>query len=175
MEERYLVKIENSEYEIVVRPDGDNYIATIDGVAKQISLTDLSEISRGSGDVHALIDNQSHQVSMRRDNGSWHVFVAGKEYNTSVANYQLAQLKNRLGVKDVKSMARILKSPMPGLVLEVNVSVGDTVKAGETLLVLEAMKMENPIKSTGDGEVSKIHVSAKDSVEKGMTLIEFAD
>ncbi len=172
MEERFLVQIENAEYDIVVRHDGEAYVATVNGVPQNITLSD----SRSEdGNVHALIGSRSHQVNLTRNNGSWNVFVSGKEYQAKVANYRLAQLKTRLGVKETKSMSRVLKSPMPGLVLQVNVAQGDTVEQGDTLLVLEAMKMENPIKSSGAGVVSKVHVAPKDSVEKGAALIEFAD
>jgi biotin carboxyl carrier protein len=66
-----------------------------------------------------------------------------------------------------------LKAPMPGLVLRMNVKVGDTVKKGDALLVLEAMKMENVIKAAGDGVVKKITATEKTAVEKGAVLIEF--
>ncbi|MFN5208229.1 MAG: acetyl-CoA carboxylase biotin carboxyl carrier protein subunit, partial [Bacteroidota bacterium] len=67
-----------------------------------------------------------------------------------------------------------LKAPMPGLVLEVRVKVGDTVKKGDPLLVLEAMKMENILKSPADGIIQKVHVQKSAAVEKNQTLINFA-
>ncbi|MDO5088211.1 MAG: biotin/lipoyl-containing protein [Leptotrichiaceae bacterium] len=67
-----------------------------------------------------------------------------------------------------------VEAPMQGLVLNVDVSVGQKVKAGETLLVLEAMKMENPIVAPVDGTVSGISVAKGDTVETGNTLITIA-
>ena len=67
----------------------------------------------------------------------------------------------------------IIKSPMPGLVLKINKSAGDEVIAGETLLVLEAMKMENQIKSPVNGRIHTINVQEGAAVEKGSTLIVF--
>lgn len=67
-----------------------------------------------------------------------------------------------------------VEAPMQGLVLNVDVSVGQKVKAGETLLVLEAMKMENPIVAPVDGTVSSISVAKGDTVETGNTLITIA-
>ena len=66
-----------------------------------------------------------------------------------------------------------VKSPMPGTILGVKVSVGDTVKVGDELLVLESMKMENMINSPIDGTISKILISEGDSVQHGQELIIF--
>jgi acetyl/propionyl-CoA carboxylase alpha subunit len=66
-----------------------------------------------------------------------------------------------------------IKAPMPGLILEINAQQGDVVSPGDTLLVLEAMKMENVIKASGEGTVKSVRVSKGQSVEKGQVLIEF--
>lgn len=60
----------------------------------------------------------------------------------------------------------VINAPLPGVVLEIKVKVGDTVKKGQTLIVLEAMKMENNIAAPSDGTISKI------SVEKGASVLE---
>lgn len=64
-----------------------------------------------------------------------------------------------------------IKSPLPGVILEVKVKEGDTVKRGQTLLVLEAMKMENDIKADRDGKVKEIKVSKGESILEGTDLI----
>jgi biotin carboxyl carrier protein len=66
-----------------------------------------------------------------------------------------------------------IKAPMPGLIVGVMVNLGEAVKSGDTLLVLEAMKMENVIKAPGEGTVKKILAGKGDRVEKGHPLIEF--
>ncbi len=70
------------------------------------------------------------------------------------------------GIKDIKA-------PMPGLILDLKVKVGDEVKKGDVVLILEAMKMENIIKAAGDGIVKSVKVNLKDSVEKNQVLIQF--
>lgn len=65
----------------------------------------------------------------------------------------------------------VIKSPLPGVILEINVKVGDTVKSGTKLLVLEAMKMENTIASDNDGKVLEIKVNKGDSVLEGAELL----
>ena len=66
-----------------------------------------------------------------------------------------------------------LKAPMPGMIGSVNVQPGDMVKKGDSLLILEAMKMENIIKATGEGTVKMIRIAKGDRVEKNQVLIEF--
>lgn len=64
-----------------------------------------------------------------------------------------------------------VNSPMPGTVLEISVKVGDTVKSGDTLVILEAMKMENAIVAPKDAKVVAVHVTKGQSVESGAALV----
>ena len=64
-----------------------------------------------------------------------------------------------------------IKSPLPGVILDVKVKEGDAVKRGQTLMILEAMKMENDIKSDRDGKVTSIKVSKGESILEGTDLI----
>jgi len=68
----------------------------------------------------------------------------------------------------------VVRSPMPGRILSVNISVGDTVKKGQPIFILESMKMENTIASPIDGTVTSVHVAVSDSVQHGQTLAEIA-
>ena len=63
-----------------------------------------------------------------------------------------------------------IKSPLPGVILEIKVKEGDAVKRGQTLLVLEAMKMENDIVSDRDGVVASINVTKGEAVETGAVV-----
>ena len=62
---------------------------------------------------------------------------------------------------------------MPGKILNIYVEEGDNVNAGETIMILEAMKMENEIRAPGKGKVTKIHIKEGDSVATGDVLVEF--
>ena len=64
-----------------------------------------------------------------------------------------------------------ITSPLPGVILDLKISVGDTVKKGQTIIVLEAMKMENAVESTCDGVVKSIKVGKGDSVLEGAPLV----
>ncbi|WP_146088847.1 biotin/lipoyl-containing protein [Neolewinella xylanilytica] len=86
-------------------------------------------------------------------------------------NYDL--LVERLGLSvNVEAATNEVTAPMPGLILEVLVEVGQEVTGGTPLLVLEAMKMENVLKADGEGTVKAIRVSKGDAVDKRQLLIE---
>ncbi len=67
-----------------------------------------------------------------------------------------------------------IKAPMPGTIVSVKVNVGDTVKNGDLIAVLEAMKMENEIFSSADGKVSGVSVSAGDAVNTGDVIVSIS-
>ncbi len=75
-------------------------------------------------------------------------------------------------LKPSSSVAGIIKSPLPGVVLNFYVKVGDTVKVGQKIILLEAMKMENNLDSDRDGKVKAILVNQGDAVMEGDPLIE---
>jgi biotin carboxyl carrier protein len=77
-----------------------------------------------------------------------------------------------LDVEKIKRLSQ-LKSPMPGRVVSVAITIGDTVAVGDKLLTLEAMKMENVLKAEGEGIVKNIKIVAGDVVDKGAVLIDF--
>jgi len=74
----------------------------------------------------------------------------------------------------VGNVSNIVKSPLPGLIVDVKVGEGEKVKAGQIIVVMEAMKMENQIQATIDGTVKKIFVKKGDNVAEGDTMIEIA-
>ncbi len=84
------------------------------------------------------------------------------------------QLLEKMGVAIADTNAiKILKAPMPGLVLDVLVREGQLLAKGDNLVVLEAMKMENIIKSPADLQVKRIHIAKGDKLEKNTLMIEF--
>src|SRR5476651_1010527 len=99
--------------------------------------------------------------------------VNGNTYNIK-AKDQFDALLDQLGLSNLNS-AKIsdIKAPMPGLVLKVLVNEGDEVKKGDSLFILEAMKMENIIKAPADATVKTIKVKPTDKVEKGQLIILF--
>jgi biotin carboxyl carrier protein len=73
--------------------------------------------------------------------------------------------------QETLSGGNIVKAPMPGLILDVQVKTGDSVKAGQTVIIMEAMKMENSITVKASGTVTEIHVQKGAQVMTGHTLL----
>ncbi|UYZ62867.1 biotin/lipoyl-containing protein [Hymenobacter weizhouensis] len=84
-------------------------------------------------------------------------------------------LLDKLGMSNAAAgKVNELKAPMPGLIVDIRVTPGQTVQKGDPLLVLEAMKMENILKAPGDGTVAAVKVTLRDNVTKGQVLVQFA-
>ncbi len=124
-----------------------------------------------------------------KDEKSAEVIVNGTRYNVELDNAtvkkavaikpQVAAAPASHPVKNAASPAKAsvnagespVMSPLPGVVLSINVKEGDTVSAGQTLMILEAMKMENEINATQAGVVKSIKVNCSDSVLEGDVLL----
>ena len=101
------------------------------------------------------------------------ISINNKAHKVEISSH-MDQILEELGMNaSSANQVKEIKAPMPGSILSVNVKENDTVQAGDPILVLEAMKMENVIKSPGDGVVNKIHISEKENVEKNQVLITF--
>ena len=121
---------------------------------------------------HLTLGSDAFLLAIRRRTGGWSVVSAGEILNAEVVDERTRQLRRETVVEGRDSGRLIVKAPMPGLVLRLEVEPGAVVKKGQGLLVLEAMKMENELKAPGGGTVSAIHVKAGQPVEKGMPLVE---
>lgn len=99
--------------------------------------------------------------------------VNGHHINLEVKDH-IQQILERLGMDTLSTeVISGINAPMPGSILEVSVKEGDTIKQGDKLIILEAMKMENVIKSPIDGVVDKVLVTKGENVEKNQPLIAF--
>lgn len=147
---------------------------------KQVKINDkefeLDALKMEEGAMHLIIEGKSYRVRMmgqEAESKSYTLNVNGNTYQVGLSD-EMDQLLNRLGFSALANKkVNEVKAPMPGLVLKVVANPGDAVKKGDSLLVLEAMKMENIIKSPGEGVVKAIKVNAGDKVEKNMVLVEF--
>jgi glutaconyl-CoA/methylmalonyl-CoA decarboxylase subunit gamma len=102
----------------------------------------------------------------------YELLINGVSYNFSVETPFSIRRKKLLATQASESTLIRLKAPMPGKILEVMVRTGDSVKAGDTLLILEAMKMQNAILASTKGVIKKVHVKEGDTTSKSDLLIE---
>lgn len=135
---------------------------------------DLNEIKTNRL-YHIVYKGQSVSVeilSWNRDEKTMKALVNGIAREISIHN-QFDNLLHSLGLDNMlTNKVNDIKAPMPGLVLSIKISIGDSVKKGDPILILEAMKMENIIKSPGDGIIKNIKVAEKQAVDKNQVLIE---
>jgi biotin carboxyl carrier protein len=120
------------------------------------------------------IGGRSLRVLPRRDaEGRWWLEVEGHRVSALVLDrgqYAVLQARKATGAGTGPTP---LRAPMPGLVVRVEVAPGDEVQAGQGLVIVEAMKMENELKAATPGVVRAVHVTAGTAVEKDMVLVEF--
>ena len=96
------------------------------------------------------------------------VTVNGKKYTVTVGEAKAAAASASTGAETA------VTAPVPGTVMKLTVAVGDTVKKGQPVAMIEVMKMESPIPAPADGTVSKITVQKGDQVKTGQTLMTLA-
>lgn len=135
---------------------------------------DIRELQ--DGHLHFIYKNKSYNaevVSENHDDKTSVVKINGRIYEVGIEDQFDSLLKAMGMAAGSGKVAKEVKAPMPGLVLNISVVEGQEIKRGDNLLILEAMKMENMLKSVTEGVVKKIYVSKGDKVEKNQVLIEF--
>ena len=101
------------------------------------------------------------------------MFHRGAEKRAFVVTARAAELNKHMLVKEAPDMSKYLLSPMPGLLVKLAVKEGDTVKEGEELAVVEAMKMGNSLRAIADGVVLKVSAEVGDSLMVDQAIVEF--
>ena len=114
------------------------------------------------------INGNVYEVAVEAaENGKSNVTVNGKSYVVETEAQAAQPTVRRAAAGATKTVSGVMKSPLPGRVLKVLVSAGQSVKRGDTLMVIESMKMENNIAAQADGIVRSIMVSADQSILQG--------
>jgi biotin carboxyl carrier protein len=163
----YKAIVNNKTFEI----DQNDQSITVNGTSFEWDINKVSD-----GYFHILYQNRSYRAEVVTADVATKTIsfkINGRNYSVALKDkFDLLLEKmgmNQTAVHKVNS----IKAPMPGLIIDLKVKTGDTVKQGDPLLILEAMKMENILKSPGDGLIKNLKVKKGDNVEKGQVLIEF--
>jgi len=164
---RYAVTVAGQEpRSIEVWETEEGLFAELDG--RQVRLDPVS-IDGGSF-YSLLIDQHSYEVFVEEREDAYAVVIEGWLYEVIVENEQAHRARGLRSVQASRGRA-LVKAPMPGLVVHVAVSEGDSVVEGQRLLTLEAMKMENEIRAPQAGVVQRVDVAVSDSVMQGQALL----
>lgn len=165
---KYVVKVAGSEsaHEVVVVSDAVN----IDG---DLVTGHVSEVE-GTPVRMVTIGDEIHRVVVRRgaQRGDYTLWVDGYRFDLEALDERTAAIRELSKLSSAASGPAPLIAPMPGLIVRVNVKAGDKVGQGQSLVVMEAMKMENELRARAAGTVKSVTVTPGTAVEKGTVLIE---
>jgi len=164
---RYHVLVNGQHHAVDVERQGGGWRATLDGASMAIDVGVLAD-----GAAYTLIcDGRSVDVAVEeRPGGALELLVGGRRYPTEVLG-EREWLARSIQAED-HSGERLVRAAMTGIVRDVLVSAGDQVARGQTLLILEAMKMENEVKAEAAGRVARLVAAAGQAVTRGDVLAE---
>lgn len=158
---KYVTIINGEQFEIEIEKDGS---LTVNGEPRHVDFKAMD------ASLYSMIaDNTSLQVVVEEEAGQYSVLIEGRLYEGQVLDERAMLLAQRRGGLD--SGSGEVNAPMPGLIVKIPVAVGDEVSKGQTVAILESMKMQNELKSPIDGVVKDIKVSEGQTVDKNASLV----
>lgn len=166
---KYLVDIAGERVEVVLDGAG----VSVAGTQVAAHLADVE----GTTVRLVTIGGVQHRVVARRGDarGRYALWIDGWRFDVEALDERARAIQD-LAAAAVRSLGPVpVVAPMPGLIVRIDVSVGDRVAAGQGVVVMEAMKMENELRAPAAGIVRAIRAEAGAAVEKGAVLIEFGD
>lgn len=167
---RYYVHIGARIVEVEV--DGDR--VRVDGALLEAHLAAVA----GTPLQHLLLAGESWTVAVQSAEGlgesggaRWFLGLAGERAEIEVVDERTREIQALTARRTGGGAGGVVRAPMPGLVVRVDVTEGQVVAVGTGLVVVEAMKMENELRATRGGVVAKVHVQPGTAVEKGTPLV----
>jgi propionyl-CoA carboxylase alpha chain len=149
---------------------GDGVACTVSGHKLHVAL----DWQPGRKLARATIDGRFLVVQVDALLEGYRLSHGGAEHKVLLRTRRAAEYAARMPEKIPPDTSRLVKSPMPGLIVSVAVEAGQEVKAGQELCILEAMKMENVLRAERDGTVAEVRIGAKDTVAADQVLLTFA-
>lgn len=162
---KYIATVDGQDFSIDI--EGDNAILL---AGRPVNI-DLESID-GRALFSLILDDVSYEVFIERRERRYFVTIAGDRYEVQVEDARLKELRELAGAKREEAGEIQITAPMPGLVVDVLVEKDQHVPAGQGLVILEAMKMENEIRAPGAGIVENVRVSAGQTVNQGDVMVE---
>jgi biotin carboxyl carrier protein len=163
---RYFVTVGDRTLEVDLTPEG----VVVEGDKVRADLVEMD----GTEVRSLLLGGKSHRVlATRTAKGVWGMHLQGTHLTARVVDERTRIIEEMTGRPEGAGGPKALKAPMPGLVIRIEVEVGQEVAQGDGLVIVEAMKMENELKMDGEARVKAILVEEGQAVEKDQTLVEF--
>jgi biotin carboxyl carrier protein len=160
---RYVTLLNGRRYEIDIQKDGS---LLVNGEPRTVDFRTLAP------SLYSVItDSQSYELAIEQTSEEIQVQLRGRLYSVNVLDERAQLLASRSGGIDTDSGEISIKSPMPGLIVAITVSEGQEIKSGQTIVILESMKMQNELKAPRDGVIQRISVTAGQTVEQNKLLI----
>ena len=162
---KYHITVNGREHEVVLVERAGELTVEVDGQPAEVSYDEVDSL----GQVALVMNGETYAISIESDGSAGHVAVAGKSFKVELEDERerAAHAADRAGGKS----GGVVESAMPGVVVEVLVAVGDDVEAGQSLLILEAMKMQNEIAAPAAAKVAAVHVEQGAAVGAGEKLV----
>ncbi len=154
------------ELDLDVQLEGDRLVLDTGDERVQADVAPLPD-----GESYSLlVDGRSYEVAVEEDGATLRVRLGGRTFRASVRS-PLEKVLREVRATGPAGAGSVLAAPMPGLIVALKAGPGDAVAAGQALLVMEAMKMQNELSAEADGVVETVHVTVGQSVEAGHPLI----
>ncbi len=161
---KYITTVDGTQYTIDIN---DDQHITINGKTYAIDFTSLSQ----TGLASLILDGQSFDVDIAEHEENYAVMLKGVLHDVQVEDERTRRLA---GMK--RSMAEavgevLIKAPMPGVIVDVPVEVGQSVAKNQVVAILESMKMQNEFKSPKDGVVKSVRVKPGDKIDQNTVMV----
>ncbi len=160
------------------------YIAEVDGLEFPVEIIDDQHVRFGKeileislAEVNGVplyslvVNNESFEGYVYPDEDGWQVLLQGQFYQVQVEDEREKRLRMAGSASERAGAEFVLKAPMPGLVIDVLVQEGQAVQKGQTLLILESMKMQNELRAPHAGTLNRLKVKAGESVQQKQVLL----
>lgn len=158
------IKIDNAEFDYNIN---ENNVELNDRRYK------IEILKRFSNDYYELLVNEKKVIiGIKKDNNQFQIYYKNRIFDVELIDSYTSLKKSMTQLSGTGSYKTSIKAPMPGLVIKINKNPNDRVQKGETVLIIEAMKMENSIKSPVEGIITSFKVNLGNTVAKNDVLFE---
>ncbi len=165
---KYMAILNDEERELdVVQISDHHFRVTVDGTVHEVDARDC-----GPDRLSALVDNVSFDISYASGDSELDLNFRNRYFKIDVLDERRMRMRQVLSELELSGGLEVIKTSMPGKVVKILVEKGQEVNAGDGIIIIEAMKMENEIRCKNSGTVNAIHVETGQAVEGNAPLIE---